>query len=814
MIKDEEPPKPSTRLSSSGEALVSISAQRKTEPAKLSKLMRGELDWIVMKCLEKDRNRRYETANAFAADVQRYLNDETVQACPPSTLYRFLKFARRNKAALATSSVVALAVLVAVGVLATSTVLIARSLRAETEAKGKLAIALESEEQDAYFHRIALADRELSVDNLRRARELLDACPERLRGWEWHYLTRLCRFEPLVIWDATAVNSIAFSPNGEWIASAGNDGAIKIWNSKTGKPARKPFQAHEGFVSCVTFHPHGNHLASVGADRLVKVWDLTTDPPVQVSPPRPCDSVHVMGTAYAVAFRPPDGQQLAVGNDGAVNLWDWQNNRFQRIYGGHGNVPISVSFSRDGRWLASGDWLGGLKLWDMDASGEPRHFPEITGTHSPISALAFRPDSSKLAVASYGRRVDVWDMSSFGHKRMLPHGGVVVLGAAYSVNGVLASAGEDKTVHIWDPATEREVLSLRGHTGLCGCVVFSPDGLRLASAGKDRSIRIWDATPLQGDEGQEARTYRHHHNEIWSLAVSPPDGRMVVSGGLGSPPTVWDPQTGDVIATIPGQKDIVFCVAWEPGGQRIASAGADGGRFTVKVWNLQSRTEDLELSGRVEYVAVAFSPDRRYLVTGQVNGAVQVWDAATGKEVRPLGTHKQPTRGLVFSNDGRWLASASSDGTVHLWDATKLDKEQVPRVLRARVHGQCLNVAFSPDSRYLATGGEDYTVKDYTVKIWDAETNAEVKTLRGHAGDVYTVAFSADGRWFVSAGEDSTVKVWDRQNGYQLVRTLRGHIGLINSLAFSPDGKQLFSGSRDHTVKVWDVTRWGEELER
>src|SRR5438067_7685923 len=115
MIKEEEPQKPSTRLSDSGEALASISANRQTEPAKLTKLVKGELDWIVMKCLEKDRNRRYETASAFAADVQRYLNDETVQACPQSAMYRFRKFARRNKAALATASAVALVVLLAVG---------------------------------------------------------------------------------------------------------------------------------------------------------------------------------------------------------------------------------------------------------------------------------------------------------------------------------------------------------------------------------------------------------------------------------------------------------------------------------------------------------------------------------------------------------------------------------------------------------------------------------------------------------------------------------------------------------------------------
>src|SRR5436309_2652159 len=110
MIKEKEPQKPSTRLSDSGEALASISANRHTEPARLTKLVRGELDWIVMKALDKDRNRRYETASAFAADVQRYLHDESVLACPPSAWYRFRKFARRNRRALATAAAAALAV--------------------------------------------------------------------------------------------------------------------------------------------------------------------------------------------------------------------------------------------------------------------------------------------------------------------------------------------------------------------------------------------------------------------------------------------------------------------------------------------------------------------------------------------------------------------------------------------------------------------------------------------------------------------------------------------------------------------------------
>jgi WD40 repeat protein len=204
------------------------------------------------------------------------------------------------------------------------------------------------------------------------------------------------------------------------------------------------------------------------------------------------------------------------------------------------------------------------------------------------------------------------------------------------------------------------------------------------------------------------------------------------------------------------------------------------------------------------YQAVAFTPDGGYLVTGQLEGAVKVWDAKTGKVGRILGAHAREVRGLVFSRDRRKLASASGDGTVKLWDATRLGEKQGPRItLQARVPGPSVNVAFSPDSRRLATGGEGNTIK-----IWDADTGRELQTLRGHRGEVYTLAFSPDdeGQWIASGGEDSTVKVWDSRTG-KPAHSFRGHTGLISSLAFSPDGKRLYSGSRDTTVKVWDLTQ-------
>jgi eukaryotic-like serine/threonine-protein kinase len=787
IIREEEPARPSTRISTLGQAGARVSASRKSDPRGLCRLFRGDLDWVVMKCLEKDRNRRYEAASALAADVQRHLRDEPVQACPPSVWYRVRKLARRNRRTLVTISVLALAALVGVGALAVSTVLV---WKANTDLKE----AIDRERREAYFQRITVAHRELSTDNLAAALRALQDCPENLRGWEWHYLMRLCKVEPLVLRDRTEVNGVAFSPDGERLVSAGGDGAIKVWNSRTGGVVQT-FPAHSDSVVSVAFHPDGNHVASVGADKQVKVWDLKTDLPVFTSP---CDAIRKFGSACTVAFS-PDGRQLTAGSDGTVKIWDWKNRQVLHTFPGHEKNAISVAFSRGGRRLASASTGEGVKLWDAQIGGLPLH--TFVAHRHPVSALAFSPDGERLASASLGRRVDLWDTATGKLLHTFPHTGTVE-SVSFSPDGQrLASTGEDKTVRIWEATTGRKVLGLRGHTDRCGCVTFSPDGRRLASASEDRTIRVWDATPLDGHEGQELFTFAGHDDEIRSVVVSP-DGRRIASAGRGNPVKVWDAVTREVSTEFDGHTTVVFCLTWQPDGQRIASAGWDGRVHRVWVWDARTGKPIFQLPPGPACFAVAFSPDGRYLVTGKGNGAVQVWDARTGQPIGPLGTHEREIRGLAFSRKGGHLASASNDGEVKLWDATRLNQKQEARLtLHARVHGPSLNLAFSPDGLRLATAGQENTVK-----IWDVETGREMHSLPGHRGDVYAVAFSPnEGRWIASGGEDSTVKIWDSRSG-ELVHSFRGHTALVCSLAFGLDGRRLYSGSRDTTVKVWDLT--------
>ena len=771
-----------------------------------------------MKALEKDRNRRYDSANSLAADIERYLNDEPVQACPPSALYRFRKFARRNKAAVVMATVIGSALLLTMAGLAVSTVLIAREQRTTENALQAETLAKADLERDSYFHRITLAHRELSTDNLGRALQLLGECPEDLRDWEWHYLMRLCRVEPVIIRDTAEFRSVAFHPGGEQLAAACGDGTVKILDARTGKLI-KNLRGHTSDVFSVAQSSDGRRLASASADRTVRLWDLATGEEVFERPGHVGDYA---GMAYAVAFSPDGRQLVAGGEDGIATIWNVADgSEVHRLPEKHEATAVCTAFSPDGLLLATGSWGGVLRIWNAQTGQLLRKIPAHT---SRMCAVVFRPDGRWLATASFDRTIKVWDATTGELLHTLRGHTGVITGLAFSRDGrrLFSSGGEDKTVKVWDPQTEREVLNLRGHTLFCHGLASSPDGLRLASAGKDGTIRIWDATPVKDDEGLESITCKHDY-EVWSVEFSPDGGYLASTGAyltsssLGDLTVrIWDARTGAPRRAMPLPPSvlIVFHVAFSPDGKRLAAAAATReGEAIVNVWEAATGREDVDEIRERGYLPffVTFDPTGRFLVREGPEHTVQVRDAKSGKEVGIIGRHAMQIWGMAFSPDGQHLATASNDGTVRVWawDPAHLGREQQPELtLDVHVDGYGNRVAFSPDSKRLATGGDGYAVD-----IWDAKTGELQHTLSGHTGDVFAVAFSPDDRWLASAGEDTTVRIWDTAS-WKLRRTLRGHTGLVMSLAFSPDSQRLASGSRDHTMKVWDTTRWENELDR
>jgi WD40 repeat protein/serine/threonine protein kinase len=798
IIREEEPPRPSTRLSSSN-MLPSIAANRLTEPTRLGKDIRGELDWIVMKCLEKDRNRRYETANALATDVQRYLADEPVQACPPSPSYRFSKFARRHSRALMTASVLTVAVVLAVLALAASTVLTRQanqklhlSLDREREAR-------EGERVTTYFQRIALAEREWSANNLSSMERLLDDCPKDLRGWEWHYLKRL-RYGVLPpLRHDSPVYSVAFSSDGEYVATATKDGFVRLWVAQTGQELRK-WQAHEINSTCVQFSPDSRYLASGGWDAAVKVWDI--EKVLRREFEEPHHLLKHSGRVWSVAFHPVDGGRLASAGTtpnkkGELKVWDMRTG--QEALRLNGPTPFfGVQFSNDGQQLATASAGAELaQLWDAQTGKELLVLR--VEKQGGVRGVAFSADGRRLAAASGyvnvhpDSEVVVWDARTGEEvSRLRGHVGGLA-SVTFSPNSRrLASAGLDQTVKVWDAVTGQETLTLRGHSDVIPCVAFSPDGHRLASACLDANVRIWDATPLDGEPNPECHTLRGHQGAVTDVAFHPTDEGTLASAGTDGMIRVWDAGSGTELYNLPnsGSK-----LAYSSDGRRLATLSPDPDG-PVRIWDTTTQTEARNFGDNFDSidrdVCLAFSPNGKYVAVAGFGFAVRVRDASTGGLFQDLQGHTWPIYGITFSPDGRHLASGSVDSTVRIWDWTT---GEMLRVLQPKHTARVESVAFSRDGSQLASAG-----LDRTLKVWDTKNWKLLYERYDPTGAVHCVAFDRDGR-LVWGSTDGTVKVWDGPGTEPHV--LRGHTSWVQAVATSPEGRWLASASLDGTVKIW-----------
>jgi WD40 repeat protein len=814
-IRDDETPRPSRRLSTIKD-LPQIASKRGVEPKKLSGLMRGELDWIVMKALEKDRNRRYETASAFAADVQRYLRDEPVEACPPSALYRFRKFARRHKGVLRTASVLAGAVLLAVVALAVSTLLTWRANQDLHQALNRERDTLERERQNAYYQRIALAEREWSANNLGRMLQLLDECPEDLRGWEWHYLKRLPRGGLAPLRHSGAALSAAISPDGQCIASASQDGFVTLWDAQTGRKLFPSFKAHEGPSQSVAISPDCRLLAWGGQDRtvvpfrgIVMVWDVETGQLLR--------QLEGHGSAVSKVAFSPDGQRLAaagwVRSDempqrGDLKIWDvTTGNRLLTVHGNEGAFTC-VAFSPDGKRLATGSAFSpgsSVKIWDAQTGEEQQTFRG----HKNVHCVAFSPDGRLVAsggdyaVHPAEQEVKVWDAETGQEVFSLRGHQGSVWGVAFSPDGRrLASASLDRTVKLWDVVTRKETLTLRGHLDSVGTVAFSRDGRRLVSASPDGTVRVWDAAPLT-DEDPNCVTLAGPGGAVASVAFHPKDERIMAAAYGDGKVRVWDLSSGKprcfhTLAV--GKEGGVSALAFSREGQWLAAVTGK----ELKVWNATTYQEARAIPGDPNFYCVTFSPDEKQVAAAgfsnfRIGFAVRVWGVANDDQPRVFPGNTWAIWQVAFSPDGQHLASAGNDGTVRLWDVKAGKAIDIPRLTPAcPSHG----LAFSPDGKRLALG-----CNDQVVRVWDTTAWKLLHEYRD-LGGVQSVAFSPDGQRLAWGSTDSTVKVWDLPasragGGDPQIHTLRGHTSWVQSVAFSADGKQIASASADGTVKIW-----------
>jgi len=801
IIREEEPAKPSTRLSTLAEAASTIATRRHSDLSALIHLCRGELDWIAMKAMEKDRTRRYETAFALAADVRRYLKDEPVSACPPSATYRLRKLARRHKPALIAAALVATALLVGTVI---STWQAIRATVAEQTAEQRL--EAETKERGRAVRAERQAQRQLFESRLAEAgaSRLSRQVGQRFESWR-------------------AISEAAELARQLGLGKAElcllRNEAIACLALPDVRPIQGPWKVPPS-SSPVEFDPDLKHYARTDPEGAVSVHRIDDDRELaRLSGPVP------KGLTFS-----PDGVYLAIQYPSNVVVWDWL--RDVTVFKTHAPAyNIAVGFAPDHKLLAVGYFEGGgtVVIYELPNGAERKRFSlGVLPMH-----LAFHPSGATLAVN--GRQeVQLLDVATGTLIRKLAHP-VFTFHVAWHEDGtLLATTGDDHQIRVWDTAAGR--IQMKGPHARPRRTAFASGADLLLSWGGDDISRLWN--PWTGQQllqipGAASQLSR--------------DGRRLVTQ-RGGQLTLWELMPASEHRTLPRRRVAELQTLWEgdisPDGRWLLQGTNQG----VLVWDLLRRKE-LALLPVSRVTHAKFHPSGKELFTSGPTGLLR-WPVEASAEILRLGPPTElPINGYCFleriglDRDARTLAVADLYAGCHILDLHD-------PTLRERLvhHHRAVWAAMSPDGRCVVSSTQDGS----GIKVWEAATGREVRDLAPNSGPA-AVTLSRDGRWLATATSTeyaiwavdswkqvlripreqsfdvgsaafshdgnllavtlapSTVDVIDRKTGRQLARLQSLENSWLSLVGFSPDGSQLVASGIWETC-VWDLRRIGEKL--
>jgi WD40 repeat protein/tRNA A-37 threonylcarbamoyl transferase component Bud32 len=748
----------------------SAAEARSTTVGRLARVLRGDLDTIVMKALRKSPVERYATVDAFMEDIARWLRGEAILARRDNLVYRAVKFVRRHWVAAVVTTGFLLTLVsglaatiyearVAAGQRDAALQAQLRSLTQTAAARlkdgdpqGALAIILEvlphrgvkrTYTSDALnvFQEARAADSQIfafwagpseitHVEVLPDGRGVVTAAGEStLRVWDaatGRELRMLLGGHSSRFWGAS------LSPDSQRIVAWSKDGTARIWSVATGREELE-FRGHTDEVWGAAFSPDGRRVVTASLDKTARIWNAATGQ--EVLRLKHDDKVG------AVAFS-PDGRRVVTGcHDTMARVWDAATGQELLRLKGHSEGVWQVGFSPDGRRIITGSSDGTARLWDAETG---RLIVPLTGHTADLTGARFSPDGQRVVTSSSDGTARIWDATYGRQIALLVHPEQVNAATFFPDGRYLITVSPSGTARIWDTATDRQSLTRIEDAEQLSTAAFSPDGRRILTASFDKTATIWDA-----QTARPLTTLRGHADRVWSAAFAP-DGRRTATSSRDRSARVWDVATGQELLRLAGHTEGVFSATFSSDARRIVTSSHDK---TARVWDAATGEELLQLRHTDSVTYAAFSPDRRRVVTASENLTARIWDAMTGQVLLRLAGHTDMVASAHFSSDGRRVLTASDDKTA---------------------------------------------------RIWDAATGRELQRLSGHSEGVRDAEFSPDGERVVTASNDQTVRVWDAVTGQQMM-LYKGHDNQVQTAQFSPDGRRILSASTDGTARVWDA---------